>query len=155
MMYEKAIVAERYNPQLIWIQSQVKTTCGSCQHNKNCGTGVLASIMAKKTNRVLVECAEHVEVGQEVTVAIPEQNLLAASWLLYGLPLISFMLTLLVAQLFNWHELLVLLLSLVVMTLAFRSVKGLQKRFKSTQVLPHVVQSVGGIQYHCDANKTL
>ncbi|EWH12004.1 Sigma factor RpoE regulatory protein RseC [Catenovulum agarivorans DS-2] len=152
MMYEKAVVAQRYNQQLIWVESQVKTTCGTCQHNKNCGTGVLASMMAKKTNRVLVECVEHVEVGQEVTVAIPEHNLLAASWLLYGLPLISFMLTLMVAQLFNWHELLVLLASSTVMAIAFSSVKGLQKRFKSTQILPHVVQSVGGIQYQCSDN---
>lgn len=79
-----AIEADR-----IWVEAQRQSTCGSCQVRQGCGTGLLAKHVGKRFNRIAVPNNKTVVVGQQVTVAIPEDALLQGAFLMYLLPLIA------------------------------------------------------------------
>lgn len=72
----------------IEVQTQIKTTCGSCEANDNCGTGVVARAFAPKQETLHLTCEQPAEVGQQVRLGIPEETLLGASALVYLLPLL-------------------------------------------------------------------
>ncbi|MFC6439316.1 SoxR reducing system RseC family protein [Bowmanella sp. JS7-9] len=72
----------------ICVQTQIKTTCNACQANSDCGTGVVASALAPKMQQFWLETGASLKVGQQVKIGIPEQQVLIASLLLYLLPLI-------------------------------------------------------------------
>ena len=87
------------NTQYVWIETQIKTTCGGCQANDNCGTGVIAKALTPKKEQLYLACEETVNVGQQVKLGIPEENLLKASALVYLLPIVVVLITALIAQL--------------------------------------------------------
>lgn len=72
----------------IWVETQIKSTCGACAANDNCGTGVVAKAFAPKKDVLMLPCSEHAEIGQQVKIGIPENHLLSASALVYMLPLV-------------------------------------------------------------------
>ncbi|MBD3657320.1 MULTISPECIES: SoxR reducing system RseC family protein [Marinobacter] len=82
------VVAEAGNK--VWVQTIRQSACTSCAARHGCGQKALASFTAGRANRVLVDNTLGVRVGDEVTVAISESALLAASGLVYALPLLLF-----------------------------------------------------------------
>lgn len=149
MIYEKARVLSRYNKQLIWVETQIKTTCSSCQHNSECGTGVLARAMTRRTNQVLVECKKEVSEGETVVVSVTEQNLVTGAALLYGLPLFFLMASLVLASLWVQSELMVLLISALTTTASFMWVKHHLKHQGFSKQVPKVVDEVPSVRMAC------
>ncbi|MER2493123.1 SoxR reducing system RseC family protein [Catenovulum sediminis] len=149
MMYEKAIVVERFDSQHIWVETQIKTTCGKCQHNSECGTGVLAKLLTTRTNKVLVSCSHAVEAGQVVTLAVAENNLVFGSFVLYGIPTLSLLLSMLLFTLVFDAELLVLLFSLLATLASFQLVKYFQSQRPSNQITAVVVEEVDVQTFNC------
>ncbi len=84
--------------QVVLVETQIKSTCGSCEAQSNCGTGAIAKIFARKREILRFRLNEMVEVGQKVSLGIPEENLLKASALVYCLPLFALVLSALVGQ---------------------------------------------------------
>jgi len=80
-------------PGYAWIETQVKTTCGSCVAQDNCGTGVVAKAFTPKADHVKIAVPDKINVGQSVKIGIPEQQLLSASAMLYIVPLIALIIT--------------------------------------------------------------
>ena len=72
----------------IWVDTQIKTTCGGCQLNNDCGTGAVAKAFAPKSEKLVLRCQQAAEVGQQVKLGIPENSLLIGSMLVYLLPLV-------------------------------------------------------------------
>lgn len=97
-MIEETGVITRVEAQYIVVTTQVKTTCGSCVAQDNCGTGTIARAFADKQQELRFPCEQHVEVGQQVKLGIPEQALLNASVLMYMLPMITLVASALFAQ---------------------------------------------------------
>jgi sigma-E factor negative regulatory protein RseC len=90
---------EHHNSQqVVLVETQIKSTCGSCEAQSNCGTGAIAKIFAGKREILRFRLNEMVEVGQKVSLGIPEENLLKASALVYCLPLLALVLSALVGQ---------------------------------------------------------
>lgn len=87
MIEQKAIVTS-IEADVIWVEAQRQSTCGQCQVRKGCGTGLLANHVGKRFSKIAVPKTVNVTVGQEVTVAIPEQALLHGAFLLYLVPLL-------------------------------------------------------------------
>lgn len=144
MLYEKATVIERYNNELIWVETQIKTSCNACSHNSECGTGMIAKSLTPKSNNVLVECAHEVVAGEQITVAVPEQSIVSGAFILYGLPLILFMAALVVSHFFIQFELMSLGVALLFGWLGFYLARPLTKRFNQNQNLPYVVHEPMG-----------
>jgi sigma-E factor negative regulatory protein RseC len=84
--------------QVVLVETQIKSTCGSCEAQSNCGTGAIAKVFASKRETLRFRLNEMVEVGQKVSLGIPEENLLKASALVYCLPLFALVLSTLVGQ---------------------------------------------------------
>ena len=90
---------EHHNSQqVVLVETQIKSTCGSCEAQSNCGTGAIAKVFASKRETLRFRLNEMVEVGQKVSLGIPEENLLKASALVYCLPLFALVLSALVGQ---------------------------------------------------------
>ena len=73
----------------IWVETIQKTACEACVAQKGCGTRVLSKLTGK-TNRIrilLQQCsADDLTIGQDVTIAIPEDVIVKGSMLVYILP---------------------------------------------------------------------
>lgn len=146
MIFETATVDSRHNEHLIWVETKIKTSCGSCQHNQQCGTGVIARTFTPKSNKVLVECDFDVEAGQTITVQINERNLISAAFLLYGLPLLMAFLVLLLLQLIQLSEGWQILSTILAGAAGF----GLAAKFSaSLNASAKAVQSVGVKTFNC------
>ena len=84
--------------QFIWVETEVKSTCGSCEAQSNCGTGAIAKAFANKREKLHFRFDETVKIGQKVRLGIPEENLLKASMLVYFLPLVILVFSALIGQ---------------------------------------------------------
>jgi sigma-E factor negative regulatory protein RseC len=84
--------------QIVWVETQVKSTCGKCEAQANCGTSSIAKAFAHKPEKLRFEMEGTVVIGQEVSLGIPEESLLKASFLMYLLPLIVLVFSVLVGQ---------------------------------------------------------
>jgi len=91
-------VEHHNNQQVVMVETQIKSTCGSCEAQSNCGTSAIAKVFASKRERLRFQLNELVEVGQKVSLGIPEENLLKASAIVYCLPLFSLILSALLGQ---------------------------------------------------------
>lgn len=72
----------------VWVQTIRQSACESCSARSGCGQRVLASVSDGRANQVLVHNAVNARVGDEVTLGIDEQALLAASLVVYAVPLL-------------------------------------------------------------------
>jgi sigma-E factor negative regulatory protein RseC len=91
-------IEQHNNQQVVMVETQIKTTCGSCEAQSNCGTGAIANAFASKREMLRFQLNELVEVGQKVSLGIPEESLLKASAMVYCLPLFALVLSALVGQ---------------------------------------------------------
>jgi sigma-E factor negative regulatory protein RseC len=91
-------IEQHDSQQVVIVETQIKSTCGSCEAQTNCGTGAIAKVFASKRETLRFRLNEMVEVGQKVSLGIPEENLLKASAMVYCLPLFALVLSALVGQ---------------------------------------------------------
>jgi sigma-E factor negative regulatory protein RseC len=91
-------IEQHDSQQVVIVETQIKSTCGSCEAQSNCGTGAIAKVFASKREALRFRLNEMVEVGQKVSLGIPEENLLKASAMVYCLPLFSLVLSALVGE---------------------------------------------------------
>lgn len=90
---------EHHNSQqVVLVETQIKSTCGRCEAQSNCGTGAIAKVFANKRETLRFRLSDVVEVGQKVSLGIPEENLLKASAIVYCLPLLALIMSALAGQ---------------------------------------------------------
>lgn len=88
MISQKATVVA-IETDRIWVEAERQSTCGGCQIRQGCGTGLLAKHVGKRFNRIAVPNNKSVKIGQQVTVAIPEDALLQGAFMMYLWPLLA------------------------------------------------------------------
>lgn len=71
-----------------WVETERKTTCGSCSANKGCGTAVLANAMGRRRTQVKVLNSLSARVGDEVVIGLEEHALVQGSLAVYAVPVI-------------------------------------------------------------------
>lgn len=86
-MIEEIGVITAVDKDHIWVETEVKTTCGSCEAQENCGTGIVAKAFSPKKEQLILRCSQEAQVGQRVKLGIQENHLVNASALIYVLPL--------------------------------------------------------------------
>lgn len=87
MIEEKAIVISGNNEHIV-IETQKKTSCGSCSINKTCGTGIISTYFKPKTIVFNLENTIGAKIGDTIIVGINERVFLFGSFLMYILPLL-------------------------------------------------------------------
>lgn len=122
-MIEELATVTSVNNGKIQVETQIKTTCGGCQANDHCGTGIVAKAMSPKVQRLQLECSEPIEQGQKVVVGIPEQTLLLASLLVYLVPVLMLVVSAILLPLAGLSEGFVVFLSLSAAFVGWSTVK--------------------------------
>jgi sigma-E factor negative regulatory protein RseC len=100
----------------VWLETQVKTTCGSCKASESCPTSTVAKAFSPKPEHIYLHVPCQLAVGQQVKIGISESALLHASVMVYMVPLLLLIVSAAVLQyaLPTLHELIRLGLSCVV-----------------------------------------
>lgn len=129
MIEQKATVIEMNDDKII-LQAARQSTCSSCQLKQGCGTGLLAKHVGQRFSKIVVNKTTGVELGQQCTVAIPEQTLLQGAALIYLLPLGLLFLFAMIARTLALGEGLEIILGLVGLTAGFIWVKQRLKNKK-------------------------
>ena len=96
----------------VWVETQIKSTCSSCQASESCPTSTVAKAFAPKANHVKLSVPCKLVVGQQVKMGISELALLRASWMVYMVPLVLLLAVVSSISLLlpNIHELISLLI---------------------------------------------
>lgn len=76
-----------------WIETQVKTTCGSCKASETCPTSTVAKAFSPKPEHIKLAVPCRLVPGQQVKIGITENALLRASAMVYVVPLLLLMIT--------------------------------------------------------------
>ncbi len=87
MIEEKAIVVSIRDDNIV-IETQKKSSCGSCSANKACGTGIVANYLKPKTVTFNIKNTINAQIGDQIVVGINERIFLFGSFLMYILPLL-------------------------------------------------------------------
>lgn len=88
MIEENAIVVATEG-EFAWLETERKSTCGSCAARKGCGTGVLAKVVGRKMTRVVALNRAGAHAGDTVIVGIDERSLVRGSLAVYAAPLLA------------------------------------------------------------------
>jgi len=91
MLEETAQVA-RIDGDDIWVETQRRSTCGSCAAEKSCGTATLAKVLGKRRTLVRVLSDQPLSVGDQVVIGIQEQALVRGSLAVYAVPVLLLLL---------------------------------------------------------------
>jgi sigma-E factor negative regulatory protein RseC len=91
MMTETAQVIETEG-DYAWVETQRKTTCGSCAVQKGCGTSVLAKVLGNRTSRIRVINSIGASTGEMVVIGVEDGMLVRTSFAVYAMPLILLLL---------------------------------------------------------------
>lgn len=91
MIEESAQVVE-LGDGFVLVETQRRTTCGSCAVNKGCGTAVLSKALGRYRTRIKALNSLSVVIGDEVIIGIRENALLVGSLAVYMLPLVFMLL---------------------------------------------------------------
>lgn len=131
--------------QFIWVETQIKSTCGSCEAQSNCGTGAIAKVFASKREKLHFRFDQAVKVGQKVSLGIPEENLLKASMLVYFFPLVILVMAALAGQailpiLGLLSEVWLVIFSAISTYLAFRFVRRYLKDADQGEFYPQILK---------------
>lgn len=86
-MIEAIAAVVKVENHQVWVASGRNNTCAGCQQKASCHSSELGNFFSNKS--VAVESNIHLNVGDQVMVAIDESVLLKASVLLYLLPLLA------------------------------------------------------------------
>lgn len=143
-MIEEIGIITAVDKDHIWVETQIKTTCGSCQAQDNCGTGVVAKAFAPKKEKLILRCKQVARVGQRVKLGIQEDYLISASALMYVLPLITLVVVSLVSQIALpkvglHHELWIVLSAFVATALSFLWVKTKAEKDADSRFQPKLL----------------
>ena len=97
----------------VWLETQVKTTCGSCKASESCPTSTVAKAFSPKAEHIYLQVPCELSIGQQVKIGISESALLYASLMVYVIPLLLMILSAMLIQFIlpYLHELVVLGLS--------------------------------------------
>lgn len=143
-MIEETGVVKKVQGAEVWIETQIKTTCGTCHVNKNCGTSVVAKAFTAKPELLKLTSTYALREGQMVKLGIPEEQLMGASMLVYLLPIMVLISTVSCFQLFfpQLHEGWQILFGLLTTSIAFWRISIFAKKQDKGQFSPIILGAV-------------
>ena len=150
MIKEQATVIA-VNGDEVTVAAQVVSTCNACQAQSDCGTGTIAKALTPKMNELTLRTPVAVKIGQQVTIGVPERGIVTASALLYILPLLFFIGSLVVCQLLLretllHHELVHLIMAGALTYVFYRQLAMYLRKLDARQFQPVILPPQGGSQ---------
>jgi sigma-E factor negative regulatory protein RseC len=107
-MLEETAQVVRIKGDEVWVETQRRSSCGSCAAEKGCGTATLSRVLGNRRNLVRVLSAIPLRVGDRVVIGIREQALVRGSLAVYAVPILLLLLGGLIGELgaeqFIWEN---------------------------------------------------
>jgi sigma-E factor negative regulatory protein RseC len=143
-MIEETGIVKKVDGTDVWIETQVKTTCGSCQVSTNCGTSVVAKAFTAKPELLKLSSPHVLKVGQSVKLGIPEEQLIGASSLVYLLPILVLIISVASFQylLPSLHEIWQIIFGFTATAISFWQISKFAKRQDKGQFSPVILGAV-------------
>ncbi|MBT0585798.1 SoxR reducing system RseC family protein [Alteromonas oceanisediminis] len=143
-MIEEVGVVTAVNGNSVTVETAIKSTCGSCQAQSNCGTGAIARALTPRAETIHLISDLPVHVGQRVRLGIPEEALLSASVLLYLVPLMVLVISSVTFNaLLPWvglsHEFWTILFTLIATLAGFVVLSNRLKRRETAHYQPKIL----------------
>ena len=88
-MIEESARVQRCEGEFAWVETQRKSSCGSCGARKGCGTGALSQVFGRRMQSLKVHNPIAAQPGDAVVLGIEEGVLLKGSVAVYLLPLLT------------------------------------------------------------------
>ncbi|GGW65252.1 SoxR reducing system RseC family protein [Alishewanella tabrizica] len=82
----------------VWLVTTPVGTCNSCQVSSDCGTGIVAKTFTPRQNRFFVKTTENLLPGEQVQIGIAEHGLVVAALMVYLVPLLLALITMVLLQ---------------------------------------------------------
>jgi sigma-E factor negative regulatory protein RseC len=82
-------IAERAGDLCATIEVDVAAVCPRCAAGKGCGAGVLGANRGKKRVVVVIDPGLHLNEGDQVQLTLAANNILRASMIVYGIPMLG------------------------------------------------------------------
>jgi sigma-E factor negative regulatory protein RseC len=98
-MLEETARVVRIEDDVVWVETERRSTCASCAVEKGCGTATLAKVLGNRRTVVRVLSALPLRVGDQVVIGIREQALVRGSLAVYAVPIVLLLLGGLIGQL--------------------------------------------------------
>lgn len=89
-MIEQIARVTRVEPGRVWVRAANGSACGGCVQKDGCGTAALSHSLPQR--ELAIDCPLPLAVGDQVKVAINDDQLVGATLLIYGLPLMVMLL---------------------------------------------------------------
>ena len=139
-MIEESATVVSINQETVTVESQVKSSCSSCQQVDNCGSGQVAKAIPLKKLTVDVFTKLPVNIGDSVVLGLPESDLLQVAWQVYLWPVFGLLLfsgggQWLVQQAVLPHEIFAIILGFSGGYLGYRMAKFSQKSTNNSTLL--------------------
>jgi len=97
MIKQQALVTQVMIGQ-VEVEVAIESSCSGCNSADNCGVGTVSKAFSGKTQHLEIETQRILHVGQWVTIATQEGNLLMLAALTYLMPLTGLLLVGLITQ---------------------------------------------------------
>jgi len=111
MITQKALITQVMAGK-VTVEVAVESSCSGCNSADNCGVGTVSKAFSGKTQQLDVDTLRILNVGQWVTIATQESNLLVLAALTYLLPLLGLLFAGLIGQSLFDSEISALVMSL-------------------------------------------
>lgn len=142
MITETATVIAIDN-DVVTVSASVKTGCSQCQASTDCGTSAVAKAFTPRQQTLTMRSPLPVAIGEQVVIGIPEQKVLLASSLVYIVPLLTLIGSVIgLNRLTAWHELAVFGLSVLFSAISVKAVSRYLSKGKRTRFEPVIVSRV-------------
>ncbi|MDX3773979.1 SoxR reducing system RseC family protein [Chromatiaceae bacterium AAb-1] len=94
------VVSSEHNG--VWLSTTPVSSCHACHASENCGAGVVAKTFTPKKTRFFVVTDKTLLPGERVRIAITEQSLIKAAFMVYLMPLLLMFACILLAR--HWWQ---------------------------------------------------
>lgn len=88
-MIEETAWVVRVDDGETWVETQRRSSCGSCASKSGCGTSALAEWFGRRTVGLRVDNPVGARIGEQVVIGVPESILVNGAARMYGLPLLT------------------------------------------------------------------
>ncbi|MBV1908721.1 MAG: SoxR reducing system RseC family protein [Kangiellaceae bacterium] len=147
MLEEVGLVLSVSN-QLVTVQTQSQLACNSCRASTGCGNGIIEKYLSGKMFESEVHNNIGAKVGDRVVIAIPRASLTKASLLVYMVPIISLILTSVLASAIGLSENFVILSGCAGIMAGLMLTKYYNQKWLNSELysprLVSIVDSLGG-----------
>ena len=87
-MIEQRALVVYIEGEYAWVEARRSPVCGGCKFSSGCGMAFLDKLFARPPLRVRAFNSINAQIGDRVSVGIPEQGLVKGSLAIYAVPLI-------------------------------------------------------------------